>query len=164
MGTELKTLADFIEARDALIDLALGEWDIDSLPEINDQLCELANQAIAAGYGDRIEADRDYLPTQITIHPSIEDAVRAYVKAGENGTIYHDKTLDIYVLDLSDSDLQGWVAYFGLSLWGDAEQSNDVVVNMINVIGSLGTVPEAEDYLGLSRIDVLNVKHLIIED
>ena len=164
MGTELKTLADFIEARDALIDLALGEWDIDSLPEINCQLVELANQAIEAGYGDRIEADRDYMPTQITIHPSIEDAVRAYVKAGETGDIYLDKTLGIYVLDLSDRDLQGWLAYFSLSLWGDAEQPNDVVVNMIKAVGDLGTVPEAEDYLGLSRIDVVNAKRLTIED
>ena len=164
MGTEIKTYADYVDARDALIDLALDEWDIDSLPEINGQLCELANQAIEAGYGDRIEADRDYMPTQITIHPSIEDAVRAYVKAGETGEIYHDKTLDIYVLDVSDRDLQGWLAYFGLSLWGDAEQPNDVVVNMIKVIGDLGIVPEAEDYLGLSRIDVVNAKRLIIED
>ena len=164
MGTNSKTYADYIDERDKLINLALGEWDIDSLPEINGQLCELANQAIAAGYGDRIEADRDYLPTQITIHPSIEDAVRAYVKAGETGNIYHDKTLDLYILDLSDRDLQGWLAYFGLSLWGDAEQSNDVVANMINVIGSLGTVPEAEDYLGLSSIDVVNAKRLTIED
>lgn len=164
MGTELKTYADYVEARDALIDLALAEWDIDSLPEINDQLCELANQAIAAGYGDRIEADRDYLPTQITIHPSVEDAVRAYVETGETGDIYHDKTLDIYVLDLPDRDLRGWLAYFGLSVWGDAEQSNDVVVNMIKVIGGLGAVPGAEDYLGLSRIDVVNAKRLIIED
>lgn len=159
-----KTWADYIEERDKLIALALGEWDTDSLPEINDQLVELANQAVAAGYGDRIEADRDYLPTQITIHACIEDAVRAYVKAGETGNIYHDKTLDIYILDLSDRDLQGWLAYFGLSLWGDAGQSNDVVVNMINVIGSLGTVPEAEDYLDLSRIDVVNAKRLTIED
>ena len=164
MGTNSKTYADYIEERDALIDLALGEWDTDSLPEINGQLCELADQAVAAGYGDRIEADRDYLPTQITIHPSVEDAVRAYVKAGESGDIYLDKTLGIYVLDLSDHDLRGWLAYFGLSVWGDAEQSNDVVVNMIHAIGDLGTVPEAEDYLGLSRIDVVNAKRLIIED
>lgn len=159
-----KTYNDFTNQRDKLINLALGEWDTDSLPEINDQLVELANQAIAAGYGDRIEADRDYLPTQITIHACIEDAVRAYVKAGETGNIYHDKTLDIYILDLSDRDLQGWLAYFGLTLWGDAEQSNDVVANMINAIGSLGTVPEAEDYLDLSRIDVVNAKRLTIED
>lgn len=159
-----KTYTDFTDQRDKLINLALGEWDADSLPEINDQLVELANQAIDAGYGDRIEADRDYLPTQITIHACIEDAVRAYVKAGETGNIYHDKTLDLYILDLSDSDLQGWLAYFGLSLWGDAEQSNDVVANMINAIGSLGTVPEAEDYLDLSRIDVVNAKRLTIED
>lgn len=159
-----KTYTDFTDQRDKLINLALGEWDTDSLPEINDQLVELANQAIVAGYGERIEADRDYLPTQITIHPSIEDAVRAYVKAGETGNIYHDKTLDLYLLDLSDHDLQGWLAYFGLTLWGDAEQSNDVVVNMINAIGSLGTVPEAEDYLDLFRIDVVNAKRLTIED
>lgn len=165
MGTNTsKTWADYVEERDKLIELALGEWDTDSLPEINDQLVELANQAIVAGYGDRIEADRDYLPTQITIHACIEDAVRAYVKAGETGNIYHDKTLDLYILDLSDRDLQGWLAYFGLSLWGDAEQSNDVVVNMINAIGSLGNIPEAEDYLDLSRIDVVNAKRLTIED
>lgn len=159
-----KTYTDFTDQRDKLISLALGEWDTDSLPEINDQLVELANQAIAAGYGDRIEAGRDYLPTQITIHACIEDAVRAYVKAGETGNIYHDKTLDLYILDLSDRDLQGWLAYFGLSLWGDAEQSNDVVANMINAIGSLGTMPEAEDYLDLFRIDVVNAKRLTIED
>ena len=164
MGTELKTLADYIDARDKLIDLALGEWDTDSLPEINGPLCELANQAIEAGYGDRIEADRDYLPTQITIHASIEDAVRAYVKAGETGNIYHDRSRDLYLLDLSDRDLQGWLAYFGLSVWGDAEQPNDVVVNMINAVGSLGAVPEAEDYLDLFRIDVVNAKRLTIED
>lgn len=158
-----KTYTDFTDQRDKLIDLALGEWDTDSLPEINDQLVELANQAVAAGYGDRIEAERDYLPTQITIHACVEDAVRAYVKAGETGNIYHDKTLDIYVLDLSDRDVQGWLAYFGLTLWGDAEQSNDVVVNMINAIGSLGTIPEAEDYLDLFRIDVVNAKRLTIE-
>lgn len=158
-----KTYTYFTDQRDKLINLALGEWDTDSLPEINDQLVELANQAIATGYGDRIEADRDYIPTQITIHACIEDAVRAYVKAGETGNIYHDKTLDIYILDLSDRDLQGWLAYFGLTLWGDAEQPNDVVVNMINAIGSLGVVPEAEDYLDLSRIDVVNAKRLTIE-
>nr|DAN94557.1 MAG TPA: hypothetical protein [Caudoviricetes sp.] len=159
-----KTYTDFTDQRDKLINLALGAWDTDTLPEINGPLCELANQAIAAGYGDRIEADRDYVPTQITPYDTIEEALRAYVKAGETGNIYHDKTLDLYILDLSDRDLQGWLAYFGLSLWGDAEQPNDVVVNMINVIGSLGTVPEAEDYLDLSRIDVVNAKRLTIED
>ena len=165
MGTNTsKTWADYIEERDKLITLALGEWDIDSLPEINDQLVELANQAIAAGYGDRIEADRNYTPLRLAPYATLEHAVRAYVKAGETGNIYHDKTLDLYILDLSDRDLQGWLAYFGLSLWGDAEQSNDVVVNMINAIGSLRTVPEAEDYLDLSRIDVVNAKRLTIED
>lgn len=159
-----KTYTDFTDQRDKLINLALGAWDTDSLPEINDQLVELANQAIAAGYGDRIEADRDYVPTQITPYDTIEEALRAYVKAGETGNIYRDKTLGIYLLDQSDTDLKEWLAYFGLSLWGDAEQSNDVVVNMINVIGSLGTIPEAEDYLDLSRIDVVNAKRLTIED
>ena len=138
--------------------------DTASLPEINGQLCELANQAIEAGYGDRIEAERDYIPTQITPYDTIEEALRAYVEAGETDDIYHDKTLGIYLLDQSGTDLKEWLAHFGLSLWGDAGQPNDVVANMINVIGSLGTVPEAEDYLGLSRIDVVNVKHLIIED
>jgi hypothetical protein len=159
-----KTYTDFTDQRDKLINLALGEWNADSLPEINDQLLELANQAIEAGYGDRIEADRDYIPTQITPYDTIEEALRAYAKAGETGNIYHDKTLGIYLLDQSGTDLKEWLAHFGLSLWGDAEQSNDVVVNMINVIGSLGTVPEAEDYLDLSRIDVVNAKRLTIED
>lgn len=165
MGTNTsKTWADYIEERDKLIELALGEWDTDSLPEINDQLVELANQAIAAGYGERIEADRDYMPTQITPYDTIEEALRAYVRAGETGNIYHDKTLGIYLLDQSGTDLKEWLAHFGLTLWGDAEQSNDVVVNMINVIGRLGIIPEAEDYLDLSRIDVVNAKRLTIED
>lgn len=165
MGTDTsKTWADYIEDRDKLIELALGEWDTDSMPEINGPLCELANRAVAAGYGDRIEAERDYVPTQITPYATIEHVVRAYVKAGETGNIYHDKTLDIYLLDLSDHDLQEWLAYFGLSLWGDAEQPNDVVVNTINAIGSLGTIPEIEDYLGLSYVSVVNVKRVILED
>ena len=165
MGTNTsKTWADYIEERDKLINLALGEWDTDSLPEINDQLVELANQAIAAGYGDRIEADRDYVSTQITPYDTIEEALRAYVKAEETGDIYRDKTLGIYLLDQSGTDLKEWLAHFGLSLWGDSEQPNDVVVNIINVIGSLGTMPEAEEYLDLSRIDVVNAKRLTIED
>lgn len=159
-----KTYTDFTDQRDKLIDLALGAWDTDSLPEINDQLVELANQAIAAGYGDRIEADRNYAPLRLLPYAILEHAVRAYVKAGETGNIYHDKTLELYLLDLSDHDLQEWLAYFGFSLWGDAEQPNDVVVNMINAIGSLRTIPEAEDYLDLSRIDVVNAKRLTIED
>lgn len=165
MGTNTsKTWADYVEERDKLIELALDEWDTDSLPEINDQLVELANQAIAAGYDDRIKTDRDYVPTQITPYDTIEEALRAYVKAGETGNIYHDKTLDIYLLDQSGTDLKEWLAHFGLSLWGDAEQSNDVVVNTINVIGSLGTIPESGDYLDLSHIDVVNAKRLTIED
>ena len=159
-----KTYTYFTDQRDKLIELALGEWDTDSLPEINDQLVELANQAIAAGYGERIEADRDYMPTQITIHACIEDAVRAYVKAGETGDIYHDEILDIYLLDLSDCDLKEWLAYFGLSLWGSVEQPNDVVADMINVISNLGIVPEAEEYLGVCRVSVVNVKRLTLED
>ena len=159
-----KTWADYIEERDKLIELALGEWDTDSLPEINDQLIDLANQAIEAGYGNRVAVERNYTPLQITTYATIEEAVKAYVKAGETGDIYHDKTLDIYLLDQSGTDLKEWLAYFGLSLWGDVGQSNDVVVNMINAIGSLGIVPEAKDYLDLSRIDVVNAKRLAIED
>ena len=60
-----------------------------------------------------------------------------------------------YITDFDESEYE--------PLWGYAEQSNDVVVNMINAIGSLGTVPEAEDYLDLSRIDVVNAKRLTIE-
>lgn len=160
-----KTYTDFIEERDKLIDLAVEGWTtIDDLPEINDQLIELANQAIEAGYGNRVTAERKYTPLQITSYATIEEAVRAYVKAGETGDIYHDEILDIYLLDLSDCDLKEWLAYFGLSLWGDVEQPNDVVANMINAIGNLGTIPEIEDYLGLSYVSVVNVKRVILED
>lgn len=157
-----KTYTDFTDQRDKLIELALGEWDTDSLPEINDQLVELANQAIAAGYGDRIEADRNYLPTRLVAYPTIELAVKAYVEAGETGVIYHDEIPDVYLLDLSDGDLQEWLAYFGLSLWGDAGQPNDVVANMVNVIGNLGIVPEAEEYLAVYRVTVIHAKRLAI--
>lgn len=160
-----KTYTDFIEERDKLIDLAVEGWTtIDDLPEINDQLIELANQAIEAGYGNRVTVERKYTPLQITSYATIEEAVRAYVKAGETGDIYHDEILDIYLLDLSDCDLKEWLAYFGLSLWGDVEQPNDVVANMINAIGNLGTIPEIEDYLGLSYVSVVNVKRVILED
>lgn len=162
MGTTSKTYTDYIEERDKLIDLALGALDTDSLPEINDQLIELANQAIAAGYGDRIEADRNYLPTRLVVYPTIELAVKAYAEAGETGVIYHDEIPDVYLLDLSGGDLQEWLAYFGLSLWGDAGQPNGVVANMINVIGNLGTVPEAEEYLGVYRVTVVHAKRLSI--
>lgn len=160
-----KTYTDFIEERDKLIDLAVEGWTtIDDLPEINDQLIELANQAIEAGYGNRVTVERKYTPLQITSYATIEEAVRAYVKAGETGDIYHDEILDIYLLDLSDCDLKEWLAYFGLSLWGDVEQPNDVVANMINAIGNLGTIPEIEDYLGLSYVSVVNVKRVILEN
>lgn len=160
-----KTYTDFIEERDKLIDLAVEGWTtIDDLPEINDQLIELANQAIEAGYGNRVTVERKYTPLQITSYATIEEAVRAYVEAGETGDIYHDEILDIYLLDLSDCDLKEWLAYFGLSLWGDVEQPNDVVANMINAIGNLGTIPEIEDYLGLSYVSVVNVKRVILED
>lgn len=160
-----KTYTDFIEERDKLIDLAVEGWTtIDDLSEINDQLIELANQAIEAGYGNRVTVERKYTPLQITSYATIEEAVRAYVKAGETGDIYHDEILDIYLLDLSDCDLKEWLAYFGLSLWGDVEQPNDVVANMINAIGNLGTIPEIEDYLGLSYVSVVNVKRVILEN
>ena len=160
-----KTYTDFIEERDKLIDLAVEGWTtLDDLPEINDQLIELANQAIEAGYGNRVTVEQKYTPLQITSYATIEEAVRAYVKAGETGDIYHDEILDIYLLDLSDCDLKEWLAYFGLSLWGDVEQPNDVVANMINAIGNLGTIPEIEDYLGLSYVSVVNVKRVILGD
>ena len=159
-----KTYTGFTDQRDKLIDLALDATNIDDLPEINDQLIELANQAIKAGYGNRVAVDRNYTPLQITTYATIEEAVRAYVKAGETGDIYHDEILDIYLLDLSDTDLKEWLAYFGLSLWGDVEQPNDVVANMINAIGNLGVIPEIEDYLGLSYVSVVNVKRVILED
>lgn len=160
-----KTYTDFTDQRDKLIDLALDATNIDDLPNINDQLIELANQAIKAGYGNRVAVERNYTPLQITTYATIEEAVRAYVTAGETGDIYHDEILDIYLLDLSDCDLKEWLAYFRLSLWGDVEQPNDVVANMINVIGNLGTVPEAEEWLGLSHVTVVNAKRLtLLED
>lgn len=66
---------------------------------------------IAAGYGDRIEADRNYLPTRLVVYPTIELAVKAYVEAEETGVIYHDEIPDVYLLDLSEGDLQEWLAY-----------------------------------------------------
>lgn len=159
-----KTYTDFIDQRDKLIDLVVEAVDIDDLPDINDQLIELANQAIEAGYGNRVAVERSYTPLQITTYATLEEAVRAYVKAGETGDIYHDEILDIYLLDVSDCDLKEWLAYFKLSLWGDAEQPNDVVANMINVIGNLGAVPEAEKWLGVHHVTVVNAKRLTIED
>lgn len=160
-----KTYTDFTDQRDKIIDMAVEGWTtIDDLPDINGPLCELADQAIEAGYGERIEADRKYMPTQLTPYDTIEDAVRAYVAHGETGDIYHDDITDVYLLDLSDGDLKEWLAYFGLSLWGNVEQPNDVVANMINVISDLGIVPEAEEYLGVYRVSVVNVKRLTLED
>ena len=160
-----KTYTDFTDQRDKLIDLTVDGWaTIDDLPEINDQLIELANQAIEAGYGNRVAVERNYTPLQITTYATIEEAVKAYVKAGETGDIYHDEILDIYLLDLSDTDLKEWLAYFGLSLWGSVEQPNDVVAGMINVISNLGIVPEAEEYLGVYRVSVVNVKRVTLED
>nr|DAF61102.1 MAG TPA: hypothetical protein [Phage sp. ctesc4] len=160
-----KTYTDFTDQRDKLIDLVTGEWiSMYDLPEINDQLIDLANQAIEAGYGNRVAVERNYTPLQITTYATIEEAVKAYVKAGETGDIYHDEILDIYLLDLSDTDLKEWLAYFGLSLWGSVEQPNDVVAGMINVISNLGIVPEAEEYLGVYRVSVVNVKRVTLED
>lgn len=160
-----KAYTDFTDQRDKLIDLVTGEWiSMYDLPEINDQLIDLANQAIEAGYGNRVAVERNYTPLQITTYATIEEAVKAYVKSGETGDIYHDEILDIYLLDLSDTDLKEWLAYFGLSLWGDVEQPNDVVAGMINVISNLGTIPEAEEYLGVYRASVVNVKRVTLED
>ena len=160
-----KTYTDFTDQRDKLIDLVTGEWiSMYDLSEINDQLIDLANQAIEAGHGNRVAVERNYTPLQITTYATIEEAVKAYVKAGETGDIYHDEILDIYLLDLSDTDLKEWLAYFGLSLWGSVEQPNDVVAGMINVISNLGIVPEAEEYLGVYRVSVVNVKRVTLED
>lgn len=50
-----KTYTDFTDQRDKIIDLVTGEWiSMYDLPEINDQLIDLANQAIEAGYGNRV--------------------------------------------------------------------------------------------------------------
>lgn len=160
-----KTYTDFTDQRDKLIDLVTGEWiSMYDLPEINDQLIDLANQAIEAGYGNRVAAERNYTPLQITTYATIEEAVKAYVKAGETGDIYHDEILDTYLLDLSDTDLKEWLAYFEFSLWGSVEQPNDVVAGIINAISNLGVVPEAEEYLGVSRVSAVNVKRVTLED
>ena len=163
MGTTGKTYADYIDERDKLIDLAADVWDSEDYPHVNTALVELANQAIKAGCGDRIEAERNYRPEQLSPYATIEDAVRAYVALGETGEVWHDDVANVYLLDQSDRDLREWLGYFGLSLWGDEEQPDYVVSNMINACANLND-PDSQAFLGCYSVHVVNAKHLTIED
>lgn len=164
MGTNTsKTYADYIDERDKLIELAADEWDSEDYPHLNTALVELANQAITVGYGDRIEAERNYRPELLTPYATIEDAARAYVAFGETGVIWHDTIADVYLLDQSDGDLREWLAYFELSLWGDEEQPDYMVSNMITACADLND-PDSRKFLGVYRVSVVDAKHLTIED
>lgn len=164
MGTNnSKTWAEYLDERDNLIEQAADEWDSEDYPHVNTALIELANQAITAGYGDRIATDRNYRPELLTPYATIEDAVRAYVAFGETGEVWRDKVANVYLLDRSDRDLQEWLAYFELSLWGCEDQPDYVVSNMINACANLGD-PDSQAFLGCYRVSVANVKHLAIED
>lgn len=158
-----KTYTDFTDERDKLIDLAADEWDSEDYPHVNTALIELANQAIEAGYGERVEAERNYYPEHLTPYATIEDAVRAYVALGETGEIYHDTIANVYILDMSDRDLKEWLGYFRLSLWGSEEQPDYVVSNMINACANLDK-PESLDFLGVYRVSVVKISDLTVEE
>lgn len=164
MGTNTsKTYADFVDERDKLIDQAADEWDSEDYPWVNTALIDLANQAIEAGYGDRVEAERKYQPELLTPYATIEDAVRAYVAFGETGEVWHDTVADVYLVDQSGRDLREWLAYFGFSLWGDEDEADHVVSNMIHACANLN-LPESRDFMGVSLVNVVNAKRLTLED
>lgn len=158
-----KTYTDFTDQRDKLIDLASDEWDSEDYSNVNTALIELANQAIESGYGARVEAERNYRPELLTPYATIEDAVRAYLAFGETGEVWHDKIANVYLLDQSGRDLKEWLGYFEFSLWGDEEQPNYVVHNMINACANLGD-PDSQAFLDVYRVSMVNAKRLTIED
>ena len=163
MGTTGKAYAHYVDERDKLIDLAADEWDSEDCSNVNTALIELANQAIEAGYGERVEAERNYQPELLTSYATIEDAVRAYVALGETGEVWYDDIANVYLLDQSDRDLKEWLAYFCLSLWGSEEQPNYIVHNMINACANLND-PDSQTFLGCYSVNVVNAKHLTIEE
>lgn len=126
-----KTYTDFTDQRDKLIALVTEAVGIDDLPDINSQLCDLADQAKAAGYGDLVQAERNYRPKLIETFDTIEDALSAYEASGKYGTVYRDEFAEQYLLDLTDGDLTAWLGYFHLSKWGCDDMANDTVLVMI---------------------------------
>ena len=156
-----KTYTDFVEERDKLIELVVEAVDIDDLPDINSQLCELANQAIEAGYGDLVQAERNYRPKLIETFDTIEDALSAYDASGKYGTVYRDEFTEQYLLDLTDGDLTAWLGYFHLSKWGYDDIDNDAMLVMIQACSS---VDDNQALLGVYSITTFNAKRLTIED
>lgn len=150
-----KTYTDFIDQRDKLIALVLEAVDIDDLPDINSQLCELANQAIEAGYGDLVQAERNYRPLLIETFDTIEDALEAYEASGKYGTVYRDEFTERYLLDLTDGDLTAWLGYFHLSKWGCDDMANDTVLVMIQACSN---VDYSQALLGVYSITTFNAR------
>lgn len=161
MGTKLKTYADFIEERDKLIDLILSTPDIEDLPDINGLLCELANQAIDAGYGDLVQAERNYRPKLIETFDTVEEALEAYEASGKYGTVYYDEFTQRYLFDLTYGDLTAWLGYFYLSKWGYDDVANETMVYMIQACSH---VDSSQAFLGVSPITTFNARRLTGED
>lgn len=151
-----KTYTDFTDQRDKFIALVLEAVDIDDLPDINSQLCELANQAIEAGYGDLVQAERNYRPKLIETFDTIEDALSAYDASGKYGTVYRDEFTEQYLLDLTDGDLTAWLGYFHLSKWGCDDIANDTVLVMIQACSN---VDYSQALLGVYSITTFNARH-----
>lgn len=151
-----KTYTDFTDQRDKLIALVLEAVDIDDLPDINSQLCELANQAIEAGYGDLVQAERNYRPLLIETFDTIGDALEAYEASGKYGTVYRDEFTERYLLDLTDGDLTAWLGYFHLSKWGCDDIANDTVLVMIQACSN---VDYSQALLGVYSITAFNARH-----
>lgn len=161
MGTNSKTYADFVAERDKLIDSALATLDINDLPDINGQLCKLANQAIDAGYGDLVQAERNYRPKLIETFDTVEEALEAYEASGKYGTVYYDEFTQRYLFDLTDGDMAAWLGYFHLSKWGCDDMANNTMVYMIQACSH---VNDSQAFLGVSRITTFNARRLTGED
>lgn len=161
MGTNSKTYAEFVAERNKLIDLALSTLDINDLPDINGQLCKLANQAIEAGYGDLVQAERNYRPKLIETFDTVEEALEAYEASGKYGTVYYDEFTQRYLFDLTDGDLTAWLGYFHLSKWGCDDVANDTMVYMIQACSH---VDSSQAFLGVSPITTFNARRLTGED
>lgn len=156
-----KTYTDFTDQRDKLIALVVEAVDIDDLPDINSQLCDLADQAKAAGYGDLVQAERNYRPKLIETFDTIEDALSAYEASGKYGTVYRDEFTEQYLLDLTDGDLTAWLGYFHLSKWGCDDMANDTVLVMIQACSS---VDDNQELLGVYSIATFNARRLAGEE
>jgi len=161
METTLKTYTEFTDQRDKLIDLVVEAVDIDDLPDINSQLCELANQAIEVGYGDLVQAERNYRPLLIETFDTIEDALSAYDASGKYGTVYRDEFADRYLLDLTGGDLTAWLGYFHLSKWGCDDMDNDTVLVMIQACSN---VDYSQELLGVYSITAIDASKLTLEE